>query len=123
MFKIISCAMLAMSLCACESVAVNTNLDPQNFKDYYKASAVTDNTYEELSGKSYKSLGFVRGISCQLNPNDFPANEADARTQARRNAADLGANSVVFGKCVKIQKSPSCEVSVTCYADALMVNE
>lgn len=124
MFK--SCALIfvvSCGLCACESVAFNTNLDPDNFKDYYKASAVEDSTYEGLTGKNYKSLGLVRGLSCQIDDRDFPANEADARTDARRKAADMGANAVVFGKCVKINKTPSCQVSVTCYADALLVNE
>ena len=50
-------------------------------------------------------------------------NMFDARTKARIKAADLGANAIKFGKCVRLTNTPACLVSVTCYADALVVDD
>ena len=62
-------------------------------------------------------------MACQINDRDYIATEADARTEARIKAVDAGANAIRFGKCVRIENTPACKVSVTCYGDALSIDE
>lgn len=108
----------------CESVSFSTNLDPQNFKDYYKPSMVELLSREDLNDHVYKSLGAVHGLSCQENDLQMPANEADARTDLKIKAADMGANALVVDKCVRVEHEDGvCKVSVTCYGQALVIDK
>lgn len=113
----------ALMLCSCSNFEVKTNLDPSNFTEYFKPSKVTEVTEEQLERMPNRSLGIVSGLSCQIKDGDAIANEADARTEARLKAVDKGANAIKFGKCVRLENTPACKVSVTCYADALVVDE
>lgn len=112
-----------MALTACSGVSVHTNLDPENFTEYYKPSTVEVTTYEELGNTPYVHLGTLSGLSCQVKSDDFPANASDARTDLRRKAADAGANALVPGKCVTAKDTGACSISVTCYGDALLVED
>ena len=114
----------ALALTACSSLSFHTNLDPGNFTEYYKPSRVEVLQGEaELDRRPYVSLGQVAGLACQAGERDYIATEADARTDARRKAADLGANAILFTRCVRINDTPACRVSVTCYGDALRADE
>lgn len=123
MKKLILPALTAAALAAggCTGVSVHTNLNPSNFTDYFKASGVDVVTYEELDGSNYMLIGGVHGLSCQEDEDDFPANEADARTELKRNAVDMGANALVINKCIRAAETGACSLSVTCYGDALYV--
>ena len=111
-------------LSACSGVSFHTNLDPSNIKEYYKPSAVeVIDSDAALDNRPYKVISQVKGMACQLNDRDYIATEADARTEARIKAVDAGANAIRFGKCVRIETSPACKVSITCYGDALSVDE
>ncbi|MGN0901958.1 MAG: Rcs stress response system protein RcsF [Succinivibrio sp.] len=116
---------LLFALCAagCSNFEFKTNIDPSNFKEYFKPSAVEEVTDEELATKPSRSLGVVSGLSCQEDENKPVATEADARTKARLAAVDKGANAVRFGKCVHLENTKSCRVSITCFADALVVDD
>ena len=103
----------------CGNFEFKSNLHPDNFRKYYKPSQVSEMTYAEVEKYDYHSFGSVSGLSCQINEIDVPATEAAARTEARLKAVDLGANTIVFGKCIKLKNTPACYVSVTCYADAI----
>ena len=66
-------ALLAASvlvLTSCSNFEFKTNVDPSNFKEYFKPSY-----------------------------------------------------AIKFGKCVRLTNTPACLVSVTCYADALVVDD
>ncbi len=114
----------AAFLCACQGgMTFKTNLDPSNFTEYFKPSQVDELSEAELLKARHKSLGTVSGLSCQIKDRDYIANVADARTDAKVKAVDLGANAIVFDKCVTLSDTPACKVSVTCYAEALLVEE
>jgi RcsF protein len=113
----------ALFLSACSNYEFKSNLNPSNFKEYFKPSGVTEYSEEELAGMPNRSLGVVSGLSCQINESDDVATEVKARTDARLKAVDLGANAIKFGKCVTLTNTPACKVSVTCYADALVVDD
>lgn len=110
-------------LASCSNFEFKTNVDPSNFKEYFKPSYATEVTEDELEKVPNRSLGLVEGVSCQIKDTDAIATEADARTKARIKAYDLGANAIKFGKCVRLENTPACLVSVTCYADALVVDD
>lgn len=119
-------ALLAASvlvLTSCSNFEFKTNVDPSNFKEYFKPSYASEVSEEDLEKVPNRSLGLVEGVSCQIKDTDAIATETDARTKARVKAADLGANAIKFGKCVRLTNTPACLVSVTCYADALVVDD
>ncbi len=116
-------ALPAVILSACSSVSVDSNLNPRNFSEYFKASTVETVSYADLAKQTYALLGRTHGLSCQRDSDDFPANESDARTDLKRKAADMGANALVIHKCVRAQDTGACALSVTCYGDAIYVPE
>lgn len=111
----------ALMLNACQEVSFDSNLNPQNFVEYAKPSRVEVYTNESILEHKYRSLGLVTGLACQEDPDDFIARESEARTDARIQAADMGANGIIFNKCIRLEKTQACYVSVTCYAEALQV--
>ena len=115
----------AAALCACESVSFSINIDPANIAAYYRPSLVEVVTYEELGERPYLVVGQVRGLSLQERELDLPANEADARTELRKNAVRAGGNALVIHKCISVSGSPGGAVrsSVTCYGDALVIED
>ena len=121
--KYLTVLLASIVLTSCSNFEFKTNLDPQNFKEYFKPSYVTEVDEDDLATVPNKSLGIVSGLSCKIKDTDAQANEADARTEARKKAVDLGANAIKFGKCVRLENTPACQVSVTCYADALIIDE
>ncbi|MGN1280926.1 MAG: Rcs stress response system protein RcsF [Succinivibrio sp.] len=122
-YKSLSVTLAALLMCACTGYEFKTNLDPSNFKEYFKPSYAQEVSDEELESLPNRSIGLVEGLSCQIKETDAIATEAQARTDARVKAADLGANAIKFGKCVHLKNTPACIVSVTCYADALVIDE
>ncbi|WNC70124.1 Rcs stress response system protein RcsF [Thalassotalea nanhaiensis] len=112
-----------MLLCACTNgPSVETNLDKENFDEYFAAGNVTVFQDEnELPGK-VKFLGLVEGDSCKAKENDIPANAADARTMAREKAASMEANAVVFTSCTPIEDQQCLEMMV-CYGKAFQISE
>lgn len=113
----------ALLLAGCQGVSFESNLNPGRIVEYYKPSTVETLTDEDLENASYKSLGQVVGLSCQIKPEDFIANETDARNDARLKAADLGANGIIFRKCIRAEETLACTESVTCYAEAVSLKE
>lgn len=123
MKKIWGICALSLMVCGCEHFTFETNLSPKRFTDYYKPSTVEEVTEEQLTKLRHKDLGTVEGLACQVKENDYIATEADARTAAKRKAADKGANAISFGHCTRLVDTPACRVSVTCYAEAFIVDE
>ncbi|MBO6258437.1 MAG: exopolysaccharide biosynthesis protein [Succinivibrio sp.] len=123
MKRLIISALVVWCCVGCESFTFTSNLDPDNFSNYYKPSSVETMTEEELQNVRHKSLGTVAGLACQAKDRDYIATEADARTDARIKAADMGADAIKMGRCVRLENTPACKVSITCYAEAYSVGE
>ncbi|GLP96690.1 Rcs stress response system protein RcsF [Paraferrimonas sedimenticola] len=102
----------------CANMEFKTNLDADNFKEYYKASEVEIYESEADAPEQHLNMGLVEGSSCQETQDAPPPNEAEARTQARREAADLGANGVIFQQCIK-ETSNICVAEYICYGQAI----
>ncbi len=115
--------MAAVMVSACSNFQFKSNLNPSNFTEYYKPSGVKVVTDADIASVPTHSLGLVSGLSCQINENDEIATDVNARTDAKLKAVDMGANAIKFGKCVRLENTPACLVSVTCYADALVIND
>lgn len=116
-------ALLGLALAGCSGYSFHTNLDPSNFKEYYKPSGAEVVEDSDLEGVAYKVKGEVTGLSCQSKEHEPVATAAEARTRARVKAVDMGANAVRFTRCVRLENTPACLVSYTCYGDALIVQE
>jgi len=107
----------------CSNYQVNSNIDKENFDTYFKPSQVQVYDKKELLDLEYTVLGAVEGSSCQEKSIDIPANEKDARTNARINAADMNANGIVFQTCLNFKQDETCVSNVICYGRALDVTE
>lgn len=116
-------AFSAVVLSSCENVTFESNLNPKNFVEYAKPGSVEVYTSQEILEHRYHSLGLVDGLACQEKESDYVALDSDARTDARIKAADLGANAIVFNKCIRLEKTNACLVSVTCYGEAFIVDD
>ncbi len=113
--------LLGLLLAGCSQYSFHTNLDRENFTEYFKPGTVTLLEKSQLAELNYLSLGTVEGESCQSDANQPVPNLGDARTDARRKVADMGGNAVVFGKCVTFTGTPTCLATLVCYGQALKV--
>ncbi|QDE30582.1 MULTISPECIES: Rcs stress response system protein RcsF [Shewanella] len=112
---------IALLLSACASdYAFNSNLDKKAINDYFKVGDVT--LYEGTNqprGK-FDVLGLVEGEACQETLRDAPPQMAVARTNARRAAADIGANGFVVKSCFMINEADnSCISRALCVGQAI----
>ncbi len=114
----------ALFLAGCSSsYTFHSNLDKQNFTEYFKAGDVKVYKPDALPTSAYRAIGLVTGESCQTLSSDKVATEADARTQARKNAADLGANGLIIRNCATLnEKNSSCMTHVLCSGQAIKLN-
>jgi len=106
----------------CSNYQFSSNLDKENFDEYFKPSQVTVYDKADLTDLDYRLLGAVEGSSCQLESKDTPADIKEARTNARINAANLGANGIVFQSCLNFEKDKSCISNVICYGRAIDIS-
>lgn len=113
----------AFAISACSNMSFESNLDPNNFVEYAKPATVDVYTQESIQQHRYHSLGVVTGLACQETEDDYVALPEDARTDAKIKIADMGGNGVVFHKCVRLEKTAACAVSVTCYGEAFVVDD
>ncbi|MCL1057616.1 hypothetical protein L2729_06330 [Shewanella gelidimarina] len=110
---------LLLSACAGE-YAFNSNLDSDAINDYFKASDVTVYEGSVQPKGPYEIKGLVEGETCQMGKNDAPASIAEARTLARRAAADKHANGLIIKNCLLIEAStPNCVTSALCVGQAI----
>ncbi len=124
LFAIAVVATAALLSVGCQNgFRVESNLNPKNFSEYAKPASVEVYTEDSILEHRYHSLGMVAGLACQEKADDYIATEADARTDAKIKTADLGGNGVVFGKCIRLERTDACYVSVTCYGEAFKVDD
>ncbi len=112
-----SALLLVLSGCAGD-YTFNSNLDSDAINDYFKASDVT--VYEGALQPvgPFEIKGLVEGETCQVSESDAPASIVEARTIARRAAADKQANGLVIKNCLLIE-----EASQNCVSRALCVGQ
>lgn len=119
-------AMLLLTSCA-KIKDISTNLDSKNFSNFFAPGHVKmypdDRAFQD---KNYEYLGLVEGENCQIEAHHAQPDPIAARTEARRQAYDLGANSVIFSSCVTIDETTlansSCLSTVICYGSAYKVD-
>lgn len=125
--SIITSVILLGLLTSCASqYHVSTNLDKQNFKDYFSPSKVKIYQTEQDFPARYKALGLVEGESCQTKEHQAPPNEIDARTDARKKAYDKGANGIIFSGCALIENDQADRVCLrtrVCYGRAFYLEQ
>jgi|SRR5574344_21888 RcsF protein len=110
-------------LSGCSYFSFESNLDPKNIKDYFAQSSVEVYSDKDLVDLDYAEVGSIEGLSCQATSLEAPASEAIARTDAKKQAAEKGANGIVFSKCIKLENTPSCVSSVSCYARMVYIKD
>ncbi|WP_165905080.1 Rcs stress response system protein RcsF [Parashewanella curva] len=116
---------LPLYLAGCSgNYAFNSNISKDSIKEYFKAADVTLYDKAHPAPKSYQTIKIVNGEDCQQSSNNKIATEADARTDARRNAADIGANGFIVEHCVNLATpTPECLTQVVCTGKAIKVKQ
>jgi len=109
-------------LSGCSSYQFSSNLDKENFDEYFKPSQVTVYSKADLKDLDYQFIGAVEGSSCQEAVNERPADIKEARTNARINAADMNANAIVFQSCLNFPADKVCVSNIICYGRAFDVS-
>lgn len=116
----ILCSLVCLT--GCSWFSFSTNVDPENFTEYYKSSLVKQYHKEDLQTlENYEDLGPVEGISCQAAPEEAEPKEKLAMKYMLESAYDIGANAVVTGKCIELEATLHCIKEYTCYGQALKV--
>ncbi len=122
--KKITMLVMGISTAGCSWFSFSSNVDPRNFREYYKSSLITQYTKEEaVNLPPYDDLGIVEGMDCQISEEYATPKEGVARKLMLENAADSGANAVIIGKCIKVENTLSCISEYTCYAQAIRIHD
>lgn len=119
-------------LASCANHNVSTNLDKENFNQYFSASKVKMYTSEKEFNARYQFIGSVEGQDCQVKPHHAIPDEINARTQARQQAFEQHANGIVFSGCALLSHeqlsqlndsndAKQCHAIVICYAKAYAI--
>ncbi len=116
---------IIFTLSACVNrYSVSTNLDSENFAEYFSPSQVTIYQSEQDILTDHRYLGSVEGEDCQAKAHHQAPDEITARTQARKKAFQLGAKAIVFTGCALIEKNEAdkqCLATLVCYGKAYQV--
>ena len=113
-------AFIMAALSGCSYFHFTSNVAPDRFSEYFKASGVEQLTKEELVKRDdYEILGTVSGSSCQETERDAPPKERLARKALLEAAHDAGADAAVMDKCVEMRESAMCARSIVCYGEAV----
>ncbi|WP_445397430.1 Rcs stress response system protein RcsF [Zobellella sp. An-6] len=119
--RLLGLTLAALTLSGCAGWGFDSNVSPTGIKEYYKGDGVRLYSKAELEGVNYVTLGSVEGEACQMEANEAPPKEADARTQIRRRAADMGANGLILNSCIRFDDMPGCIEQVLCSGQAIVV--
>lgn len=119
--RLLGLTLSALALSGCAGWGFDSNVSPSGIKDYYKGDGVTLYSKAELEGGNYVTLGSVEGEACQVEAQEAPPKEADARAQIRRRAADMGANGLILNSCIRFDDMPGCLEQVLCSGQAIVV--
>jgi len=115
------CSMSLLSFCA-SNYEVSTNLDRDNFVQYFAPAKVkVYNSEQDIQG-NYIEIGHVEGEDCQEKAHHAIADEQIARTDARRKAFNQGANAIVFSGCATVT-TKQCVSQMICYGRTFKVEQ
>ncbi len=117
---LVTASMIMLS--SCSNYTFTTNVDKQNFTNYFATGAVTVYENNEKLPALKEYIGMVDGESCQASKDKAPASKVEARTAARKKAYKLTANAVVFTGCAS-EKTKQCQQLIICYAQAYKVKK
>lgn len=117
---------------SCSNRFVSTNLDKDNFNQYFSASHVKIYNSEQEFNTRYQLIGTVEGQDCQIKAHHAVPDEVNARTQARQQAFDKQANAIIFSHCALLPQeqlaqlnnsndAQQCHAIVICYAKAYAI--
>ena len=123
---------LVIILTSCSSSYVTSNLDKNNFTQYFSASQVEVYSQETDIKTRHNYIGVVEGQDCQVKPHHAAPDEINARTQARRQAFEQQANGIIFTGCALLTSqqlaqlnsssdAQQCHAIVICYARAFLI--
>ncbi|WP_298768984.1 Rcs stress response system protein RcsF [uncultured Shewanella sp.] len=111
---------LLLNACNNNNYTFNSNLNREAIEDYFKPSEVTVYEGDKEPLGQFELKGLVKGEACQTQQNGVPVTLADARTLARRAAADKNANGLIIKNCVLINEpTPGCFSSAVCIGQAI----
>jgi RcsF protein len=113
--------LLPLIVTGCADFSFNSNLDKESIDSYFKPSRVQVYEQAELASRNYLYLGTVEGSACQTDAMQPAPKAGDARTEARRQVADMGGNGVIFSQCAEFNDTPTCVSQLVCYGQALNV--
>ncbi len=102
----------------------STNLDAENFTNYFAPSNVTIYTSTNEFKTQYKYMGLVEGENCQAKAHHAKPDDVMARTEARKKAYQLKANAIIFTGCALLpdeSTAKQCVASTVCYGQAYYV--
>lgn len=109
---------------------VSTNLDKENFTNYFAASQVTVYENNQTLPSPNQYIGLVEGLDCQLKAHHASPTELIAKQAARRKAFEINANGVVFTSCSLIEHEQlqrvtgkHCLSTLVCYGKAYRIGE
>ena len=125
---------IASLIVGCSTKNLSTNLDRENFQDYFSPATVTIYQQEKDIKTRHKYIGVVEGQDCQIKPHHAEPDEINARTQARRQAFEQQANGVIFTGCALLSPqqlatlnnssdAQQCHAIVICYARAFAIEQ
>ena len=121
--QLLLASVLASCLTSCASnYQFESNIEPDKVKQAFMPSIV--NVYPSVNAlpEQHRFISLVEGESCQKTTNEPPATEAQARTDARRQALAMNANAVVFTGCVEVPDE-QCQHLMVCYGASYTVKE
>lgn len=133
MFLKYTAILLAPTLVACSNNSyLSTNLDKENIKKYFSASAVEIYQHERDITARHEFIGLVEGEDCQVKPHHAAPDKIIARTQARQRAYSKQANGIVFTGCAELSPEAlakhnntndarQCHAITICYGKAYVV--
>ncbi|MCE2570800.1 Rcs stress response system protein RcsF [Motilimonas eburnea] len=117
---LLSTCILVSFVSGCSNYRFHSNVDKENFEQYFKPSQVKVYEKAELAELNYIPLTTVEGSVCKQLEHEAKPTFADARTQARLAAADAGANGIIFSSCIETQDEVCIEATL-CYGQAIKV--
>ena len=133
MFLKYTVVLLATTLTACSNNPYfSTNLDKENIKEYFSASAVEIYQHEQDISARHEFIGLVEGEDCQVKPHHAAPDKVIARTQSRQRAYSKQANGIVFTGCAELSPEAlakhnnttdarHCHAITICYGKAYVV--
>ncbi len=113
---------LSLLLFSCSNLSTTTNLDSENFVNYFAPSKVKIYPNEQALPAQHRLIGLVEGQDCQIKAHHAQPDEINARTDARRKANALNANGIIFSECALIEDK-SCHAMLLCYGKAYQILE